>query len=82
VVPLLLSIGLVVVGLLILTAVIVPVLRSIRRFVGTAALVNDRLDDGSGLLRARIAALGVAIRQRRRVRIESDSPAYDRESSG
>ena len=69
-VPFLLSIALVVVGLLVLVAVLVPVLRAVRRFVGAAAEVGDRLEDGNGLLRARKAALGVAIRQRRRVRIE------------
>jgi hypothetical protein len=64
------SIALVVVGLLVLLAVMLRMRRTVRRFAATAAAVNLRVSDGSGLLRARTAALGVAIRQRRRVRIE------------
>lgn len=67
-----LPIALTVIGLAGLGAVFVPVLRAVRRFTGTVAAVNAQVADESGLLRARSAALGVAIRHRRRVRIQGD----------
>jgi hypothetical protein len=70
--PYLPTVALLVLGLLALVAVLVPALRAVRRFAATAARANARVADGTGLLRARYAALGVAIRGRRRVRIESD----------
>ncbi|HEV2783535.1 MAG TPA: bacteriophage holin [Actinophytocola sp.] len=70
-VPYLSSIALVVVGLLVLGAVLVAVLRAVRRFAGAAAAASGRVTDRTGLLRARTAAVGVAIRQRRRARIQT-----------
>ena len=70
-VPYLFSVALVVAGLLLLGALVWTTMRAARRFTSTTAKVNDRIGDGSGMLRARTAALGVAIRQRRRVRIKS-----------
>ena len=71
-VPALLAGALAVAALVVLLAVLAPTRRSTRRFQRTATLVVRQLDNRSGLLRARFAALGVAIRQRRRVRIEGD----------
>ena len=65
-----LSVALAVVGLLVLLAALLRVRRSVRNLTRTAAAANVRITDMSGMLRARTAALGVAIRQRRRVRIE------------
>jgi len=64
-----LSVALVVVGLLMLLAVLVRMRRTVRRFSDTAAEANLTVTDAFGLLRARRAALGVAIRERRHVRI-------------
>jgi hypothetical protein len=66
----LLSVAVVVVGLLALLAVLLRVRRTVRRFTDTAAAANLRVTDMTGLLRARTAALGVAIRQGRHVRID------------
>jgi hypothetical protein len=71
--PYLPSIALLILGLLLLVAVGLAVLRAVRRFTGAAAAANDRVSDQSGLLRARTAAVGVAIRQRRRVRIQRET---------
>lgn len=65
VMPYVLAGALVVAGLLVLVAVLVRVRRSVRLLSGTAAAANFRISDGFGLLRARKAALGVAIRHAR-----------------
>ena len=57
-------------GLLVLLAVLLRVRRTVRRFGAAAQAADLRVTDMSGLLRARTAALGVAIRERRHVRIE------------
>jgi hypothetical protein len=59
-----LSGALAVAGLVVLAALLVRVSRAVRRLMRTAAAANLRVSDGTGLLRARKAALGVAIRQR------------------
>ncbi|WP_291408393.1 bacteriophage holin [Actinophytocola sp.] len=53
------------VGLVLLVLVVIRVLRTVRRFGATAAVVNARFADGSGLLRARSAALRVAMKETR-----------------
>lgn len=64
--PYVLAGALVVAALLVLSAVLVRVRRSVRRLAGTVAAADLRISDGFGLLRARKAALGIAIRQRPR----------------
>ncbi|HEU5474832.1 MAG TPA: bacteriophage holin [Actinophytocola sp.] len=59
-------------GVLVLAFGLGRVASSARRLRRTRSAVTGHLADRSGLLRARIAAWGVAIRQRRRVRIEGD----------
>jgi hypothetical protein len=66
------SVALPVLGLVVLVAALLRVRRAVRGLTGAAAAAGYRVSDASGLLRARSAALGIAIRQRRRVRIESD----------
>ncbi|WP_253766555.1 bacteriophage holin [Goodfellowiella coeruleoviolacea] len=53
-------------GLAVLAAVGIRVFRSLRRFASTSRLVNDQVGDDVGLLKARSAALRVAVDQRRR----------------
>jgi hypothetical protein len=53
------------VGLVLLVLVLVRVLRDVRRFGGTAAVVGARIEDRRGTLRARTAALRVAMKQTR-----------------
>jgi hypothetical protein len=53
------------VGLLLLVLVLVRVSRDLRRFRRVAAAVNARLSDETGTLRARSAALGVAMKEMR-----------------
>lgn len=55
----------VVVGLVLLVMLLARVSRNVRRFAGTAAAVNARFGDATGTLRARSAALRVAIRETR-----------------
>ncbi len=55
----------IVLGLVVLALTAVRVIRSLRRFRAASTLVGDRMGDGVGLLRARSAALGVAIAERR-----------------
>jgi len=55
----------VVVGLALLVAVLVRVFRHVRRFGATAAVVNSRFSDETGYLRARSAALRVAMKETR-----------------
>lgn len=53
------------VGLVLLVLVIVRVLRTVRRFGATVAVVNARFTYGTGTLRARSAALRVAMNETR-----------------
>ncbi|OLF18076.1 bacteriophage holin [Actinophytocola xanthii] len=53
------------VGLVLLVAVLVRVARTVRRFGTTAASVNARIGDETGHLRARSAALRVAMKETR-----------------
>jgi ABC-type transport system involved in cytochrome bd biosynthesis fused ATPase/permease subunit len=68
----------VVVGLLLLVVVLVS--RDLRRFRRVAAAVNARLSDETGTLRARSAAVGVAMKETRaRVkRAPADVPSNSR----
>jgi hypothetical protein len=70
----------VVVGLLLLVMVLVRVSRDLRRFRRVAAAVNARLSDGTGTLRARSAALGVAMKETRAKvkRAPADVPSNSR----
>lgn len=75
----------VVVGLALLVAVLVPALRHLRRFGATAAVVSTRFTNQTGTLRARSAALRIAVRDRTRTRVEhaptrvpSQAPGGDR----
>ena len=63
------------VGLALLIAVLVPALRRVRRFGTTAAVVNTRFSNQTGTLRARVAALRIAIRDRTRDRV-APAPAH------
>ena len=60
------------VGLALLVFVLVRVLRHVRRFSATSAVVNARFSDESGHLRARSAALRVALKETR-VRVKHTS---------
>ena len=53
------------VGLVLLGFVLVRALRHVRRFGTTAAFVNARIEDRRGMLRARTAALRVAMKETR-----------------
>ncbi|GAA1290812.1 bacteriophage holin [Saccharothrix xinjiangensis] len=55
-------------GFVVSLAVAVRVVRSLRRFRTASTLARHGLDDGAGLLRARFAALGVALAERSRGR--------------
>jgi hypothetical protein len=71
-------------GLIVLVAIGLRVVRSLRRFAATRTLVGDRVGDGVGLLKARSAALKVAFAGRRRpeqARTRAN-PAYDRRGGG
>ncbi|MCP3803718.1 bacteriophage holin [Allokutzneria sp. A3M-2-11 16] len=63
--PYLLSLLLVVAGLVVLVVVAVKVFRSLSRFGAAYAAAGRHVDDRAGLLRARSAALKVAIAERR-----------------
>jgi hypothetical protein len=65
----------VVVGLALLVVVLVPALRRVRRFGTTAAVVNTRFSNQTGTLRARVAALRIAFRERTRDRV-APAPAH------
>lgn len=74
------TLALIALGLIVLVAIGVRVIRSLRRFATARTLVGDRVGDGVGLLRARSAALKVAFAERRRpeqARTRAN-PAYDR----
>ncbi len=78
------TLALIAIGLIVLVAISVRVIRSLRRFARTRTLVRDRVGDRVGLLKARTAALKVAFAQRRRpvqARTRAN-PAYDRRGGG
>lgn len=56
---------LLVAGLLLLAVVLVRLRGPVRRMNIARTRANARFADGTGLLRARVAALGVAVRERR-----------------
>ncbi|WP_063741394.1 bacteriophage holin [Saccharothrix syringae] len=72
--PYLPTLVLIAVGLVALVAVAVRVIRSLRRFRAASTLVGNRVGDGVGLLRARFAALGVALVERRPDRARQGEP--------
>jgi hypothetical protein len=74
------TLALVALGLIVLAAIALRVIRSLRRFASARTLVRDRVGDNVGLLKARTAALKVAFAQRRpseQARTRAN-PAYDR----
>ncbi|MFD4672648.1 bacteriophage holin [Lentzea sp. NPDC058450] len=74
------TLALIVVALIVLVIAAIRVLRSLRRFARTRTLVRDRVGDRVGLLKARSAALKVALAERRtteQARTRAN-PAYDR----
>ncbi|MEV6244251.1 bacteriophage holin [Lentzea sp. NPDC051838] len=78
------TLALILLGLIVMVAISVRVIRSLRRFASARTLVGDRVGDGVGLLKARSAALKVAFAQRRRpeqARTRAN-PAYDRRGGG
>lgn len=78
------TLALIALGLIVLIAGAVRVIRSLRRFARARTLVGDRVGDGVGLLKARTAALKVAIAARRpqeQARTRAN-PAYDRRGGG
>ena len=78
------TLALIALGLIVLVAIGRRVIRSLRRFASTRTLVGDRVGDGVGLLKARTAALKVAIAGRRpeeQARTRAN-PAYDRRGGG
>jgi hypothetical protein len=58
------TIGLVVIGMLVLAVVLVRLVRVLRQFNQTVSMVSTNTRDRGGLLRARSAALRVAFGQR------------------
>lgn len=64
-VPYVFMAGLLVLALVVLTASLLVTLRSVRRLHATRSAVTSDLADRAGLLRARVAGVGVALRQRR-----------------
>ncbi|WP_092522529.1 MULTISPECIES: bacteriophage holin [Actinopolyspora] len=56
--------GLLVLALVVLTASLLVTLRSVRRFHAARSAVTSDLADRAGMLRARVAGVGVALRQR------------------
>ena len=82
-VPYIPTLALIALGLIVLVAIGVRVIRSLRRFASTRTLVGDRVGDGVGLLKARSAALKVAFAQRRPEQARTRAnPAYDRRGGG
>lgn len=74
------TLALVALGLIVLAAIALRVIRSLRRFASARTLVRDRVGDNVGLLKARTAALKVAFARRRpseQARTRAN-PAYDR----
>ncbi|WP_415360093.1 bacteriophage holin [Saccharothrix sp. BKS2] len=72
--PYLSTLLLIALGLVVLVAVAARVVGSLRRFRAASTLVGDRVGDGAGLLRARFAALGVALAERRPDRARQGEP--------
>ncbi|WAL63311.1 bacteriophage holin [Amycolatopsis cynarae] len=62
-----LSIALVVAAIVILVALVLATVRGLRRFLSAASMVRTGTNDRLGLLKARGAAVRVAVRQRRPV---------------
>ncbi|WP_040922812.1 bacteriophage holin [Saccharomonospora xinjiangensis] len=58
--------------------VVVRVFRLLRVYRASASMVSARTGDRVGLLRARSAAVRVAVRQRRRHRRDTAAAQYDR----
>lgn len=78
------TLALIALGLIVMVAIGLRVIRSLRRFASARTLVGDRVGDRVGLLKARSAALKVAFAQRRRpeqARTRAN-PAYDRRGGG
>ncbi|MGW4207329.1 bacteriophage holin [Lentzea sp. NPDC004789] len=71
-------------GLIVLVAIVVRTVRSLRRFASTSTLVRDSVGDEVGLLKARSAALKVAFAQRRRPgkALTRANPAHERRGGG
>ncbi|HEY8373128.1 MAG TPA: bacteriophage holin [Pseudonocardiaceae bacterium] len=72
--PYLLSVLLAAVGLLVLAVLVVRVLLALRRFTAAYAQLAAKTGDETGLLRARTAALRVAMAERRSVDDDTASP--------
>lgn len=72
--PYLPTLLLIVLGLVVLVVVAIRLIGSLRRFRAASTLVGDRVGDGVGLLRARFAALGVALAERRPDRARQGEP--------
>ncbi|MGM1059198.1 bacteriophage holin [Saccharothrix sp. Mg75] len=72
--PYLPTLLLIALGVVVLVVVGVRVIGSLRRFRAASSLVGDRVGDGVGLLRARFAALGVAVAARRPDRARQGEP--------
>lgn len=60
-----LAIALAVLAVLVFAVVLVRLLRVLRRFTKTMSMVATNTQDRAGMLRARSAALSVAVEQRR-----------------
>ncbi|MFD4637177.1 bacteriophage holin [Lentzea sp. NPDC058436] len=78
------TLALIALGLVALIVIAVRVLRSLRRMASARTLVGNRFGDGVGLLKARSAALKVALAERRsneQARTRAN-PAYDRRRGG
>ncbi|GAB2964060.1 bacteriophage holin [Saccharothrix stipae] len=63
--PYLPILALIVLGVVVLVVTVLRVIGPLRRFRAASTLVGDRVGDGVGLLRARYAALAVAVAERR-----------------
>ncbi|MCG8923682.1 bacteriophage holin [Lentzea sp. CC55] len=78
------TLALIALGLVVLVVIGVRVLRSLRRLARARTLVGDGVGNGVGLLKARSAALKVALAGRRpkeQARTRAN-PAYDRRGGG
>jgi hypothetical protein len=74
-VPYLPSALLLIVGLLVLGMLMRAALRSLRRFAASRAALGSQVSDQTGLLRARSAALRIAVVERRRRPVGAPTPA-------
>ena len=74
------TLALIALGLIVLVVIAIRVIRSLRRFARARTLMGDGVGNGVGLLKARSAALKVAIAERRPVEQARTraNPAYDR----